>query len=207
LGIVLTIGDNSNVMDAGSVSQVASAIFTASTATVAFLAMFQAKQQTQMAREALETQTQPLLADVPRGRLQEPVRVDARPGESTSVKDAGEIRVSASGDEPLCSVSVPIRNVGNGTARVNAITFMTPDGDIQGSVDSPVIPPREISRAHLDSLPTDLGSLAAESIAIERQNFSVLIDYSDASGRRRGSLRLDIANGARPHVKDRDWKD
>jgi hypothetical protein len=194
-------------MNAGSISQVASAIFTAVAAMCALFAIRQARQQTLTAREALETQTQPLLADVPRGRLQEPTRVDARAGESISVKDAGEIRVSTSGDEPLCSASVPIRNVGNGTARVDSITFRTPDGEVHGSVDSQVIPPGEISRTHLDCLPADPKSLAAESIAIELNDFSVLIDYSDTSGRHRGSLRLDIKNGARPYVSSRTWKD
>src|ERR1700693_176182 len=192
-------------MDAGSTAQLASAVFTAVTPTGARLAIRQARQQTLTAREALETQTQPLLTDVPRGRLQEPRGLDARPGQPTSLKDAGEIDVGTSGPEPLCSASVPIRNVGNGTARIAAITFTTHDGDAPGSVDSPVIPPAEISRVHLHCLPKDAGSLAAESIAIELRDFSILIDYGDASGRHRGSLRLDIANGQYPYVRDRAW--
>lgn|ERR1039458_8896460 len=192
-------------MDAGSTAQVASAVFTAVTATGALLAIRQAKQQTLTAREALETQTQPLLTDVPRGRLQEPRGLDIRPGQPTSLKDAGQIEIGTSGAEPLCSASVPIRNVGNGTARIDAITFKTYDGEAPGSINSPVIPPAEISRVHLHALPKDADSLAAESIAIELRDFSILIDYSDASGRHRGSLRLDIANGQHPYVRDRTW--
>jgi hypothetical protein len=42
-------------MDAGSTAQIASAMFTAVTATAALVAIRQAKQQTLTAREALET--------------------------------------------------------------------------------------------------------------------------------------------------------
>jgi hypothetical protein len=121
------------------------------------------------------------------------------------LRDAGEINIGTSGPEPLCSASVPIRNVGNGTARIDAITFKTYDGDAPGSIGSPLIPPGEIGRASLDSLPHEDGILAAESIAIELRDFSILIDYSDSSGRPRGSLRLDVANGQYPHVRDRKW--
>lgn len=192
-------------MDPGSTAQVASAVFTAATATAALLAIRQAKQQTQTAREALEAQTQPLLTDVPRGRLQLPRAPDERSGQSPGFKDADEINIGTSGPEPLCSASVPIRNVGNGTARVDTITFKTNDGEAPGSVGSPVIPPAEISRVSLHCLPNDECSLAAESIAIELADFSVLIDYSDASGRPRGRLRLDIANGQYPYVRGRTW--
>lgn len=194
-------------MDAGSTAQIASAVFTAVTATAALLAIRQAKQQTLTAREALETQTQPLLTDVSRGRLHEPRGLDVRPGEPASLKDASEIQIGTSGPEPLCSASVPIRNVGNGTARIDAIMFKAYDGQAPGSVNSPVIPPGEISRVHLHCLPKDKGSLAAESIAIELRDFAIHIDYSDASGRHRGSLRLDIANGQYPYVQDRAWRD
>lgn len=194
-------------MNAGSVAQVASAGFTAVTATGALLAIRQARQQTLTAREALETQTQPLLTDVPRGPLREPRGLDVGSGQPASLKDAGEIDIGTSGPEPLCSASVPIRNVGNGTARIDAITFMTHDGDAPGSVDSAVIPPAEISRVSLHCLPGDAGSLAAEAIAIELGDFSILIVYGDARGRHRGSLRLDIANGQYPHVRDRTWGD
>jgi hypothetical protein len=194
-------------MDAGSTAQIASAIFTAITATAALLAIRQAKQQTLTGREALETQTQPLLTDVPRGRLQEPRGLDVRLGGPTSLKDAGEIQIGTSGPEPICSASVPIRNVGNGTARIDMITFETYDGHAPGSANSPVIPSGEISRVYLHRLPNDTSSLAAESIAIELRDFSVRIDYSDASGRHRGRLQLDIANGQYPYVRDRAWRD
>lgn len=192
-------------MDTGAIAEVASAAFTAATATAALLAIRQAKQQTRTAREALEAQTLPLLTDVPLGRLQVPRSLDPSSGHPSALRDAGEINIGTSGPEPLCSASVPVRNVGNGTARIEAITFKTYDGEAPGSIGSPVIPPAEISRVSLHCVPHDEGSVAAESIAIELADFSVVIDYSDASGRPRGSLRLDIANGQYPHVRDRKW--
>jgi hypothetical protein len=192
-------------MNAGGIAELFSAAFTAATASAALLAIRQAKQQTQTAREALEAQTQPLLTDVPRGRLQVPRSLDPDSGQPSALRDAGKIDIGTSGPEPLCSASVPIRNVGNGTARIDAITFKTYDGEAPGTIGSPVIPPGELGRVSLQCLPHDDGSLAAESIAIELQDFSILIDYSDASGRPRESLQLDIANGQYPHVCDRKW--
>jgi hypothetical protein len=192
-------------MDAGSTAQVFSAGFTAVTATAALLAIWQARQQTQTAREALETQTQPLLSDVPPRRFHEPRALDIQSGQPTSWRDAGAIDIGNAGREPLCFASVPIRNVGTGTARIDMVTFSTQDGDISGSVSSPVIPPTEIGTLSMDRLPDDAGGVIAESIALEFSDFSVLVDYSDASGRHRGSLRLDIANGQYPYVRDRVW--
>jgi hypothetical protein len=187
-------------VDAGAVAQIGSAVFTAITATAALLAIRQAKQQTRTNREALETETQPLITDVPRGLRQEARGLDARTRQPTGWEDAGQIHIGTSGAEPLCSASVPVRNVGNGTARIDTITFKAYDGEAPGSVNSPVVPPGEITRVNLACLPGEAGSLAAESIALELRDFSIVIDYSDASGRHRGSLRLDVANGQYPYV-------
>jgi hypothetical protein len=68
-----------------------------------------------------------------------------------------------------------------------------------------VLPSRELTHARLDAGPEDDDVAVAESIAIEYQDFAVLLDYADAGNRPRGAVRLDVANGQYPHITKRRW--
>jgi hypothetical protein len=45
----------------------------------------------------------------------------------------------------------------------------------------------------------------AEAIGMTYSDFAVVIRYADASYRPRETVRLDIANGPHPYMRDRSW--
>jgi hypothetical protein len=194
-------------MDAADVAQIASAAFTALAALAALLTVRQARHETRIAREALEAETQPLITDVPRGLFTEEIEWHNSDG-ATSMKrrDRSELSVGTSGPEPISSVSVPVRNVGNGPARMGDVTFVSSGGEpARGSVANPVLPPGELTHVGLAAGPDDAGVAVAESIAMAYEDFGVVIAYADASGHPREAVRLQITNGQHPRVTDRRW--
>ena len=174
--------------------------------SVAALGMVRvARSQSRVAREALEADTQPLLTDAPRGVFLEQVDWHEASGEITRrTKDKAEIGVGTfgnTGGEPIAFASVPVRNVGNGCARVGRVTFLLGDGSqATGRVDNPVLPSGELTHARLDAGPEDDGVRVAESVGMDTQDFAIVLDYADVASRPRGAVRLDVANGEYPHI-------
>ena len=136
-------------MDMTDAAQTASAVFTALTALAALLTVHHAQHEMRIARDALEAETQPLLTDVPRGVFFDEREWHEINGTTTLKRfDRSEIGVGAHGPEPVASVRVPIRNVGNGPARVTRVAFVGVDGTTaHGQIENPVLPPN--SRAEI----------------------------------------------------------
>ena len=208
-------------LTAADVAQIAGAAFTALAAGAAWLTVRHADSQNKTARETLDAQTQPLLADLPWGVFRErdesiPANMRMRGDEW---RDEAEISVgvyssSRNHDRPSYGASVAIRNVGNGTARVRQVHFIPrpfvigEDADaIEASASNPVIPPREFTRVGFMIEEDDERAALAESISAAYSDFDVRISYDDASGRPRGELRLQVANGQHPRVVNREWSD
>ncbi|HEX3692635.1 MAG TPA: hypothetical protein VHU13_04770 [Solirubrobacteraceae bacterium] len=196
-------------MNGANGAQVASTAFAAASALAALTTVWLARSQSRLARESLEAQTQPLLSDAPRGLFLEEIDWHEVSGEITSrTNDKATISVGTAGEEPVAFASVPIRNVGNGCARISAVAFLLPDGtQTAGRIDNPVLPSGELTHARLDAGPEDDGALVAESIGMEYQDFAVVLEYADAGRRARGAVRLDVANGQYPYVTARRWAD
>jgi hypothetical protein len=95
-----------------------SIVFAAVAGVIAALSAWFAKRSADTAERALEAQTRPLLTDVPHGSPLAQPKSFLIPGDRehrTTV--SGEILVE--GDEAW--VSVPLRNVGNGVAKIETI--------------------------------------------------------------------------------------
>jgi hypothetical protein len=174
-------------------AQIASAVFAAAAAAAAWIAVRHAERQAQTADAALEAQTQPLLTDIP----------SRDPAGQREENPSAEIRVGSNDD--IAWASVPVRNVGNGTALVQTVVFVADGAEADGAASNEVVPKGELARLRL-ILHRKAGSPSlamAEGWHADRQ-FSVLVGYADASGRPRGALRLDVQNR---NVSDRRWAD
>jgi hypothetical protein len=181
-------------LSTAEVAQIVSAFFAACAATAAWTAVRHSGAQSRTAREAFEAQTQPLLLDVPRGQSE---------GE-----DVGEIVVgTAGGPEMLAFASVPVRNVGTGSARIQKVVFGVGDHRVVGAADNPVVPRGEMTNLRLGRAEGDEGFCVAESIGLENEDFAVTVAYAEVGGRPRGALSLSIRNGQHPRVTARDWQD
>jgi len=193
-----------NVTD---IAELAGTAFTAVTAATALITVRSARSENRIAGDALEAQTQPLLTDLPRGLIREEIDWHEASGEtSRRLVDRAEISVGTSGPEPVSGASVPIRNVGNGCARILDVTFVLPDrSEARGSVSNPVLPPNEWTRVQMYRAPDEEGSTIAEEIGMAYSDFNVVIRYADASGRPRETVRLEITNGQYPYVSERSW--
>jgi hypothetical protein len=189
------------------IAELAGTAFTAVTAATALVTVRSARSENRIARDALEAQTQPLLTDLPHGLIHEEIDWHEVSGEMTRrLVDRAEISVGTSGPEPLSGVSVPIRNVGNGCARIFDVRFVLPDGsESSGSVANPVLPPNEGTQVQLYRMPGEDGNAIAEEIGMAYADFAVVVRYADASGRPREAVRLEVANGRHPHVSERSW--
>jgi hypothetical protein len=196
-------------MNGANGAQVASTAFAAASAFAALTTVWLARSQSRVARESFEAQTQPLLTDAPRGLFLEEIDWHEASGEITRrIKDKATISVGTAGPEPIAFASVPVRNVGNGCARISAVAFLLPDGTMAaGRIDNPVVPTGELTHARLDAGPEDDGALVAESIGMAYHDFTVILEYADAGSRPRGAVRIDVANGQYPHVTARRWAD
>src|SRR4051795_12657059 len=114
-----------------------SAVFTAIAAGAAWWTVRYASAQSETAREAFLAETQPLLTDVPRGRERRPTWWDES-GQPGGWEDLGEISVgSMGGPDLIASVSVPVRSVGNGAARIQQVTFSVRGLEAPGDVSNP----------------------------------------------------------------------
>ena len=194
-------------MQGAELAQVVSTGFAALTALAALFTVRHVRSESLVARAAFEAQTQPLITDVPRGLIREEVDWHGALGNvSRRMVDRAEISVGTSGPEPIAHASVPVRNVGNGCARIRSVMFVLMDGsEGVGQVSNPVLPPGKLTHASLPCGPGDDGAGVAESIGMEYQDFAVIIDYADASSRPREAARFDIANGQHPHITGRRW--
>lgn len=199
-------------MSGSDTAQVVSTGFAALSACAALAAVWLSRSQSRVAREAFEADTQPLLTDVPRGVYLKQVDWHEASGEITQrTEDNAEINVGVFGNargEPIASGTVPVRNVGNGCARIGAVTFLLgDDSHAAGRVENPVLPSGELTYVRLEAGREDEGVRVAESIGMEYQDFAVLLDYADAASRPSGAVRLDVANGQYPHITGRCWAD
>jgi hypothetical protein len=185
-------------MDLTQIAQTAGATFTALTALAALLTVRHGWQEMRIARKTLEVETQPLVTDVPRGILVEPTLFGPR--------DHAALSLRAIGPEPTANIRVPIRNVGNGPARIREVVIVRTDGaTAHGSVANPVLPPGEITHVGLSAEPDDPDWAVAASVAIESADFDLIVGYADASGHPREAVRLHVTNGQHPQVTDREW--
>jgi hypothetical protein len=115
-------------MSGADVAQVASTGFAAVSAVAALFTVRHVRSESRVARDAFEAETQPLLTDVPRGVMKEEIDWHEVSGEmSRRLVDRSEISVGTMGPEPIAFASVPVRNVGNGCARIGAVTFVLAD--------------------------------------------------------------------------------
>jgi hypothetical protein len=134
-----------------------------------------------------------------------PTSYDDETGEPRWWRDDAEISVGAGGGPELyVSAWVPVRNVGNGTARIGDVTFRSSTGEAHGRAANPVLPPGEITGVGIGAEEGDPDIGVVESIGLEYADFSVTVRYADTSGRPRGVLRLDIKNGQHPRITARD---
>jgi hypothetical protein len=169
--------------------------------------LLHSRRQSQTAREALETQTTPLLANLPRGLDRESVWFHAESGEPARFRDAAAIAVShgAIGNEERVFISVPYRNVGNGVALVTSAELMIGGRLFPVSPRTPILPAGEASRAEIDAGMADLIFEYGLSLAVDGRDFAIIIGYADAAGKPRGAVRLDIhrddPNGESWHVR------
>ena len=199
-------------MDAANIAQLASAGFTALAALAALLTVRQSRHETRIASDALEAETQPLITDVPRGLFVEESEWRSPDG-TTSIRrrDRSAVSVgvynSGGSDEPdpVCVVSIPVRNVGNGPARIQRATFVCNGCSALGTVGNPVLPSGEMTLVGLDALPDDPDVGVAEDMAMMLENFEVVVEYADAGGRPREAVSLTVSSGEHPHVSDRRW--
>jgi hypothetical protein len=189
------------------VAQIASAVLAAIATLAALATVRHLGAERRIARDAFEAETQPLLTDVPRGLVHEEIDWHEASGElSRRLVDQAEVTVGTSGPEPIAHASVPVRNVGNGCARIRTVVFVLADGsEAAGRVINPVLPRGELTRASLSCGPGDDGLGVAEAIGMEYQDFAVIISYADASDRPREAARFEVANGQYPHVAARRW--
>lgn len=153
-----------------------------------------AREQNQTAREALEAQTAPLLANIPWGLERKATRYIPDTGEEKNFRDLSHVTVSqvTYRDEPRVEISVPFRNIGNGVAIVTSVQVMI-GGLIFGGVPStPVLPPSELAIAHVDAGRADPVFNRGLSLALEGVDFAVVVGYSDAAYNPRGAISLDV---------------
>jgi hypothetical protein len=153
-----------------------------------------ARQQNLTAKTALDAQTAPVLSSVPQGIDREAVWRRAGSGEPASFRDAAEVIVSSasSPDEPVVTLSIPFRNVGNGVAFITSVGVMIGGEVFDAQSRSPIVAPGEISRAWLQAGRSHSAFEHALSLALEGQDFAALIGYADAGGNPRGAISLDV---------------
>lgn len=175
------------------------------------------QQQAKVAERALAAQTQPLLTDVPWGVAQLVAGYAMKPGsDSRSVlssvfgpkeahyRDASEVRVWLDQETRGVRFAIPVRNVGNGTALIQAVVFrFSNDASLTGFPASPVVPPREVTVLSLDLEGGDDPDVSVATQAVEQgTSFSVVTAYADSSGEAKRAVRLDVYPG---EDSDSDW--
>jgi len=118
--------------------------------------------ETRIARLALDAQTQPRLADVPPGLYTKQVPFHELDGSySLRTQDRAEIWVSMGGEpgNPPHAV-VPVRNVGNGPARITEVRFYAKGRGADGAALNPVLPAGELTTVSVGGEAGDEGWVA-----------------------------------------------
>jgi hypothetical protein len=160
------------------------------------------RDQNKTARDALEASTLPFVTSVPRGLYREE-RGDGPADRKWSDLSRVSVSTPSDGNRSLFAASVPIRNVGSGLARTDGVQFHVGGETIGATPWNVVLPSGELTRVGFTVDEDHPDIRAAEAIAIEYEDFSVTIAYSDASGRPRGTARLEVSNGEHPFVSVR----
>ncbi len=130
--------------DWAEVAQVASAGFTAIAAGAALRTVRHAQSQSESALDAVEAQTQPLIAPVPWGLYRK-----AEYARGVEDRDPAEISVgvySTPDGQGELGAWVPIRNVGNGAARLRHARFVVGSEALVGEPENLVLPSNELTR-------------------------------------------------------------
>jgi hypothetical protein len=144
-----------------------------------------AREQNETAQEALAVQTAPFLTNVPRSLEHSPKGVDpSRIG----------VSYGTVGNEPRALVSVPFRNVGNGAAIITSVQVMIGGRMFDASPRTPILPPGESAHAGFDASRRDEVFDYGVSLAVDGQDFSLVVGYADAAGSPHAALRLDLHN-------------
>jgi hypothetical protein len=184
--------------------QTVSAAAAAIAALAALATVWLSRAQARTAREALEAQTRPLIADVPRGFYRDPPEAS---DERSSRRDPADVSVGvysgSDSERPSFGAFVPVRNVGNGAALIESVRFEVGDEVVEASAETLVLPPGELTRVGFMVDEGEPAAAAAESIAAVLDDFSVAIEFSDAIGHHRDEVRLEVGNGRYPYVKAR----
>ena len=95
--------------------------------------------------------------------------------------------------EEEAQLTVPFRNVGNGTAIVQSVAFaLSATAVVAGSSSTPVVPPGQVVKAGLTLGSSRSGFSDVREVIERRANFSVVIVYADAGGQPGGAVRLDV---------------
>jgi hypothetical protein len=165
------------------------------------------QRQAEAAERALTAQTAPLLSDVPFGipmitgyrLVQESGRQSVLAAfmgrREPTYGDASEISayIDEHGHKDV-NIDVPIRNIAQGVAIIDTVTFRTKTGaEISGTSATPVLPSGEITASTTRLPPAAVLYREAASIVANRERFTLLIAYSDAAGTPHAAIRLDVA--------------
>ncbi len=180
-------------------AQTVSAVAAAVAAIAALVTVRHLRAQTRAAQDALEAQTRPFIANVPKGLYRERAEASGRDPADVSLGTYSTPR----SDRPAFGASVPIRNVGNGAALIESVEFEVGGDVVEASAETLVLPPGELTRVGFMVEDGDEGARAAEAIAAVLEDFAVTIAFSDAAGHHRDETRLEVRNGQYPHVKAR----
>jgi hypothetical protein len=153
-----------------------------------------ARRQNEVSTKTLDSQTAPILANVPWGVGREVVWYEAATGEPANFRDAASVAVSAgtAANQPWVTISVPFRNVGNGVALITSVHLMIGGSIFDGTPKSPVVPPGESSRAGFEVGRSHPGFDHGVSLAVEGIDFAMVVGYADAGGAQRGAISLDV---------------
>jgi hypothetical protein len=167
-------------------------------------------EQATLADRALRAQTAPLLTDVPYGipeitgyhpksrtadRKSEWILASAFGPQEPAYGDASGITVliDENGGREVFA-AVPFRNIGNGAAIVQSVTFVSETiGTWPGAPSTPVLAPGQVGRARLEMPPGAPDYDVARALAETTPDFSVIVEYADAAGELRGAVRIDLS--------------
>lgn len=171
------------------------------------------QRQAEAAERALQAQIRPMLTDVPFGTPEVAGYSTKQTGSKSPFatflgprephfRDASELHVWIDENSREVLADIPIRNVGNGSAVIESVSFLLgrPPHRVSGYTTSPVAPPRELVRVFVR--PKGEDEAIASDVVKNRQDFSVVVCYRDVSGGESQAMRLDVHPDQGP---DGDW--
>jgi hypothetical protein len=145
------------------------------------------------AEEALNASVRPLIAHVPEGALGHSTR---GPGEAPATVDVGVIYLLVDDSRQRARLHVPIRNIGQGVARMIATVVTVDRTDatgsplVSGNIPS-VIAPNETANAEFSSaFEPERGRL--KLLLQSRETLVVEVAYTDVSGRQEAASQIVI---------------